>query len=402
MPMHDAERDGAGYPRTIAGPAPALSWDTGEAVTAPRDRPLVSIVVPCFNTERFVRSAVESALAQTYSPVEVIAIDDASTDGTTDVLGSFGSSIRWERFPVNLGPSAARNRGMHVARGEYIQFLDADDLLHPEKVEECMRAYAPGVDLVFTENAYFLDFPLPTAERLSQRAMQWFRCRPMAWDPERAAEYVLRREVQTATPLHRTEYLRRSGGFLEHLWSLEDVELHFRLAIGGARMRKVERVLVHCRHHGDPARLRTRPGRFLVSLAALDEMHRTLMAGIPSDDGVRAALADQYANIGRKLLWEGDPAEAARAFDTARRLSPVPRPTGFPLYNWISRVVGVERLEAVRRTVWRSFGGTSSTPPTGDGGSPVSAPVPPGGELPGPDGVFDHPTGSEAQTRPCT
>ena len=94
--------------------------------------PLTSVVIPCYNAEGYVGEAIESALNQTYRPVEVIVIDDGSTDGSLDVIRSFGDRIRYESGP-NRGPSAARNRGVQLARGELIQFLDADDVLHPEK-----------------------------------------------------------------------------------------------------------------------------------------------------------------------------------------------------------------------------------------------------------------------------
>ena len=94
--------------------------------------PLVSIVIPCYNAERYVGEAIESALDQTYPHKEVIVIDDGSTDSSLEVIRSFGNHLRWETAP-NRGGSAARNRGLELARGELIQFLDADDLLHARK-----------------------------------------------------------------------------------------------------------------------------------------------------------------------------------------------------------------------------------------------------------------------------
>ena len=79
--------------------------------------PLVSIIIPCYNAEKYVGEAIESALAQTYPNKEVIVIDDGSTDGSLQVIKSFGHRIRWETGP-NRGGSAARNRGIELARGE--------------------------------------------------------------------------------------------------------------------------------------------------------------------------------------------------------------------------------------------------------------------------------------------
>ncbi|MEZ6146240.1 MAG: glycosyltransferase [Planctomycetaceae bacterium] len=98
------------------------------------NEPLVSIIIPCYNAAEFVAEAIESAAGQTYGNVEVIVIDDGSTDESVDVLRSFGDRIRWETGP-NRGACAARNRGLELAQGEIVQFLDSDDLLHPGKLD---------------------------------------------------------------------------------------------------------------------------------------------------------------------------------------------------------------------------------------------------------------------------
>jgi glycosyltransferase involved in cell wall biosynthesis len=99
---------------------------------------LVSIIIPCYNAERWVGEAIRSALKQTYSPVEVIVIDDGSTDRSLDFIKSFKDEIRWETGP-NRGGDYARNRGFALSAGKYIQFLDADDYLLPSKIERQMQ-----------------------------------------------------------------------------------------------------------------------------------------------------------------------------------------------------------------------------------------------------------------------
>src|SRR3954469_1740422 len=87
--------------------------------------PLVSVIIPCFNYEQWVGAAVRSALAQDWPAIEVIAVDDGSTDGTPEVLASFGDAIRVIRRP-NGGLNAATSTGFEAATGELITFLDAD------------------------------------------------------------------------------------------------------------------------------------------------------------------------------------------------------------------------------------------------------------------------------------
>jgi glycosyltransferase involved in cell wall biosynthesis len=88
-----------------------------------------SIVIACYNQEGFVREAVESALCQEHPGKEVIVVDDGSRDGTGDVLNTFGASIILARLSINRGADAARNHGASLASGEYLVFLDGDDVL---------------------------------------------------------------------------------------------------------------------------------------------------------------------------------------------------------------------------------------------------------------------------------
>jgi len=106
--------------------------------------PSVSIIINNYNYGRYLGAAIESALAQSYPGVEVVVVDDGSTDDSRDVIARFGDRIR----PVlreNGGQAAALNSGFEASRGEVIFFLDSDDLLHPDAVAEVMKVWRPGV-----------------------------------------------------------------------------------------------------------------------------------------------------------------------------------------------------------------------------------------------------------------
>jgi len=119
---------------------------TGTA-TAPSTQsrlPLVSIIVTNYNYARYLRAAIDGALAQTYSPVEVIVVDDGSTDESREVIKSYEKRI----LPVikaNGGHGSAVNAGFAASRGEIVMFLDADDELLPEAVDQVVKAWRPGV-----------------------------------------------------------------------------------------------------------------------------------------------------------------------------------------------------------------------------------------------------------------
>lgn len=112
---------------------------------------LVSILIPCYNAERWVAQAIESALAQTWSEKEVIVVDDGSRDGSLEVIKSFGARILWETGP-NRGGNVARNRLLELARGQWLQYLDADDYLLPDKVTNQVKVAesVSGTDVVYS------------------------------------------------------------------------------------------------------------------------------------------------------------------------------------------------------------------------------------------------------------
>src|SRR5436309_7380613 len=95
--------------------------------------PKVSVIIPVFNGERYIRQTIESVLAQTYRDFELLVIDDGSTDGTAEAVKEYEKDLRYVH-QGNGGASKARNQGIRFSQGKYIAFLDADDLWEPEKL----------------------------------------------------------------------------------------------------------------------------------------------------------------------------------------------------------------------------------------------------------------------------
>lgn len=135
-----------------------------------------SVVIPAFNAERTVLAAVESCLAQSRPPHEVIVIDDGSTDGTKPLLKArFGDRIILQS-QQNAGPSAARNRGIGLATGTHIAFQDADDSWHPEKLAVLAAVLEQHTDIRFLFHPYTLaavDGAVPPADRAPGRFPLW-------------------------------------------------------------------------------------------------------------------------------------------------------------------------------------------------------------------------------------
>ena len=122
----------------------------------------VSALIPAFNAERYLPEAIQSALTQTRPPFEVIVVDDGSTDATAEAARAFDQRVRYERQEQS-GPGAARNRGVELARGDHLAFLDADDRWERDKLERQLGALQsePPPDIVFGHVRQFVSAELP-------------------------------------------------------------------------------------------------------------------------------------------------------------------------------------------------------------------------------------------------
>lgn len=132
--------------------------------------PLVSVIIPVYNGGRYLAEAIESVLAQSAGPLEIIVVDDGSIDDTAAVASRFGAAVRYA-FQANQGPAAAMNHGIELSRGALLAFLSADDLWVPDKLLWQMSALAhgPAVDMVFGHAQQFFSPELDDAVRRTLR-----------------------------------------------------------------------------------------------------------------------------------------------------------------------------------------------------------------------------------------
>jgi glycosyltransferase involved in cell wall biosynthesis len=181
--------------------------------------PSVSVIVPVFNGERFLAEAIASAVGQTFEDLEVIVVDDGSTDATPAIIAGFGDRIRWAR-QANEGVAAARNRGHAMARGRYVAFLDADDVWLPEKIERQVACVETGPRFGAVGCGLFV-----TDERLNIRG----RIIP---SPCTLSDLLLFRGnggLNAGTVLFRKAAIDEVGGFDPDLFICEDLDLAIRV-----------------------------------------------------------------------------------------------------------------------------------------------------------------------------
>ncbi|WP_421656718.1 glycosyltransferase [Leptothermofonsia sp. ETS-13] len=182
--------------------------------------PKVSILIPCYNADRWIAKAIESALNQTYPYKEVIVVENGSTDRSLEVIQGFGDTIRWETGP-NKGGNAARNRLLELSTGEWLQYLDADDYLLPDKVENQVRflSQLPYADVVYSPSI----FEYWTGDSARQEILPI----PQPHDPWiLLARWYL---PQTGSPLWRKQAIVDVGGWNVDQPCCQEHELYLRL-----------------------------------------------------------------------------------------------------------------------------------------------------------------------------
>lgn len=204
--------------------------------------PIVSVVIPCFNHEKYIGECLDSVLNQTHSDFEVIVIDDGSTDGTPQIVRSYGSRVKyiWQK---NKGPSSARNLGIRTSQAEFIAFQDADDIWLPEKLELQVEFLEENPDLawVYSDMCTFND------QQILQTS--WFSERPTQ-QGKVFEKLISNNFVPTITVIAKKSVILEVGGFDESLRSCEDKDLWLRLALKYP-LGKLDRVLAKRRFHSN-------------------------------------------------------------------------------------------------------------------------------------------------------
>lgn len=270
--------------------------------------PLVSIIIPVYNSSAYVVEAVQSALRQTYSQIEVIVVDDGSSDNSLRLL----EDIKDERLrlfsQMNQGACVARNRGLAEARGEYVKFLDSDDILYPDAIKVQMEQQSPlgenevvfgDFDFIDESGKVFFVNHFEEKEYLAADQDLWFLDN---W------------EMLISCPLHKRDYLVKFGGFNIRLGGGQESFLHLMLSLKGIRfVYRPSRVFGY-RSHQDEGRISYRRMHSRHNLHGLLYRNEAMLKLLQDKYGCEknkysSAISQRYFNAAWSYCCHGMSAE---------------------------------------------------------------------------------------------
>jgi GT2 family glycosyltransferase len=317
-------------------------------------QPLVSILIPCFNAAPWVAQCIRSALDQTYPNKEIIVLDDGSTDASLEVIRTFGDRVRFETGP-NRGGNAARNRLMALSSGTWLEFLDADDFLLPDKIARQMEVVGrqPEADVVYSP---VRDFYADTGVEVIDPVI----------DEDVFANYFRWTYFSTTALLWRRDAVAAVGGWKEDQPVCQEHELVLRLLAAGKRFALLPEALGVNRHQNVQSVSKRSPLRTLTARVDLMTRCEHFLRGRNELTEVRRlALAGALYQMARSAYRE-DRSVARQLAARAASLAPIGScPHLGRLYRLAFRVFGLDGAECLSslRQVMRGRGAAPAPPP---------------------------------------
>lgn len=201
---------------------------------------LVSIIIPAWNSENYIKESIDSALSQTYKNIEIIVIDDGSTDNTKKVINDYIKSRKiYYIFQPNKGLAGARNTGILSAKGEYIALLDSDDLFLPKKIQKQVEALEknPDFSVCYCDLLHFTE----------REPRQFFHHRYSYPSGNLFGELLKKQFINPLTVIIKKTVFDTYGIFDENLKRSEDWELWLRFAHAGIKFLHLKEILAYYR-----------------------------------------------------------------------------------------------------------------------------------------------------------
>lgn len=257
--------------------------------------PLVSIIIPCHNAECFVAETIQSSLGQSYANCEIIVIDDGSTDRSYEIIGGFGDRIQHLKS-INKGGSSARNLGLQKAKGSFIQFLDSDDLMAPDKIEKQLANIESHQNWIST--CPYVDFEDSISEVHASidRSPLTDSHDPFDWIIERISSHSSKASVAHSFLTPR-ELIGRAGPWNENLKINQDGEFFTRVLLQAEEIRFEANTQVYYRRHQNPSVSKVRSSdRVISSIEACKSIAYHVIQKKDNAE-IRQALRQMYLGV---------------------------------------------------------------------------------------------------------
>lgn len=315
--------------------------------------PSVSIVIPVFDRQAFIGAAIDSALGQDLPEVEVIVVDDGSTDTTPAIIAGYRDRVTFIRTQ-NRGVSAARNTGLSQANGKYVYFLDSDDTLQPEAISRLV-AFAEQ----FEPSRIVVGLAETFDEKGSRSNDQMYLIPGYRPGRDIDPEAIIARVLSCILCLYPAEILRDSGGFQEEISFGEDYELNSRLALERRLFFATDCPVVRVRLHEDfrlSKNVQSSRYEMLLEVFKRRISESEEIFARPTSQNYRLKFAKWLWSLGRNAYRDGHWAVGDQYIQTARQLGGANAECGSVAARLAYRVMAPGQYERASMALKSLFG----------------------------------------------
>lgn len=252
-----------------------------------KEMPLISIIIPSYNSQKYIEETIKSCLYQSHQNLEIIAVDDGSIDNTVEIIQQFPVKLITQK---NAGACAARNRGFQESKGDYIQFLDADDLLSPNKIEEQLKQLNGRDDI--TSNGrwgrFYTDDPF--SEEIS-----WGPHDSLQRDHDPVSWLCCNHMSQTACWLTPRKLIEKAGPWDESLSQNQDGEFFARVVAQSCEVKYCSSAKVYYRSKlTGSITSKVKEKKALESFYQTCQSFEQVLFSLEDSERTRLAVADKY------------------------------------------------------------------------------------------------------------
>lgn len=304
--------------------------------------------MPLFNNAAYVKAAIGSVIAQSYTDWELIIVDDGSSDGSYEVAKDFESDRIKVLTQKNCGACVARNRALRTSSGAFVKFLDADDLLD----KDCLSVQIAQIEGLEEKEIPFGDYNFinPEGQVIHEHKFSW----QAELDANQELFFYTHWEVLISTPLHRRELLEAVGFFDEELPRGQEYDLHFRLANSGCRFVYFPSSTFSYRKHdsvyristGTKARNYETSAYLAYTYQKFEDLLKTKYGDLPHE--FRPGLFKFWFARSRDAFAAKNKEDGKHCLANAKRIL-LRKNRFFSVYSAVGRVIGYVPLESLLR-----------------------------------------------------